>query len=108
MVLWVLMDAGPRSLRQLSDELGLEQSTVNRQVNAAMTRGLLERVKIESQAARLIQPTSAGVEAYLEDREMRTEFLTTVLAELEPGEAGLLRELQALNDAYDRVLGKPE
>ncbi|NED61636.1 MarR family transcriptional regulator, partial [Streptomyces sp. SID10244] len=34
-ILWVLSDGRPRTLRELSEELDLEQSTVNRQVNAA-------------------------------------------------------------------------
>lgn len=46
-LLWLLSDGRARTLRQISDELGLEQSTVNRQVNGAIRTGLLVRQRQE-------------------------------------------------------------
>lgn len=45
-LLWLFTDGRPRSLRQIAADLGLEQSTVNRQVNAAMKAGLLVRDRV--------------------------------------------------------------
>lgn len=42
-LLWLLRDGESRTLRQFADQLSLEQSTVNRQVNAAVQSGLLVR-----------------------------------------------------------------
>ncbi|GAB3581188.1 MarR family winged helix-turn-helix transcriptional regulator [Calidifontibacter terrae] len=42
-LLWLLSDGRGRSLREIAEELNLEQSTVNRQVNAALKTGLVGR-----------------------------------------------------------------
>ena len=49
-ILWRLWE-GPRTLRELSVELELEQSTVNRQVNAAIKHGYIERFAVEGSAS---------------------------------------------------------
>ena len=59
-LLWVLDDGEPRTLRQLAADLDLEQSTVNRQVNAAIAAGWLERFEVEGSASRLVRPTTPG------------------------------------------------
>ena len=38
-ILLLLVEEGPRSLRELADDLQLERSTMSRQVNAAIGRG---------------------------------------------------------------------
>ena len=43
-LIWLLVEDGPRTMREISEELGLEQSTVNRQVNSALKAGYLERI----------------------------------------------------------------
>ncbi|SKB04090.1 MarR family transcriptional regulator [Aeromicrobium choanae] len=50
-LLWMFSDGRPRTLREIADELGLEQSTVNRQANAALKAGLLERSREPGQSA---------------------------------------------------------
>ena len=42
-MLWMFSDGEPRTLKQIAEDLRLEQSTVNRQVNAAVAAGLLTR-----------------------------------------------------------------
>ena len=42
-LLWLLADGRARTLREIADELHLEQSTINRQVNAALNSGYVER-----------------------------------------------------------------
>ena len=42
-LLWLLADGRARTLREIAHELHLEQSTINRQVNAALNSGYVER-----------------------------------------------------------------
>jgi DNA-binding MarR family transcriptional regulator len=103
-LLWLLTEGPPRTLRELADELQLDQSTVNRQVNAAIKHGLVERYAVADSASRLLRPTEAGRAAYLHDGGLRAEVYNSVLAELgaERAEA-LVVELREFNDALDRA-----
>ena len=40
-LLWLFTDLRPRTLKQIAEDLALEQSTANRQVNAALSAGIL-------------------------------------------------------------------
>lgn len=104
-LLWLLNDGEPRTLRQISDELELEQSTVNRQVNAAINHGYVERFEVTGSASRPVRPTAAGESAFQHDAGLRVQVLSRVLAEIGPEHASALHtELQAFNDAYDRLM----
>lgn len=106
-ILWTLSDGTPRTLRELSDELDLEQSTVNRQVNAAIKLGFLERFDVEGELSRRLRPTAAGIAAFEHDGKMRAEQLKQVFADLAPGTPdALLHEMRAFNDAYDRTVAR--
>jgi DNA-binding MarR family transcriptional regulator len=108
-ILWTLADGHPRTLRTLSEELELDQSTVNRQVNAAIKHGYLERFEVAGQVSRLIRPTPAGVEAFEHDGRLRAERLIQVFSDLAPGTPeSLLREMRAFNDAYERTTARPD
>ncbi|MCH5644785.1 MarR family winged helix-turn-helix transcriptional regulator [Gordonia sp. ABSL49_1] len=108
-ILWLLSDGRPRTLRQLTVDLDLEQSTVNRQVNAAIKHGYLERFDVEGSPSRRIRPTTRGHEAFIHDGTLRAGRLEQVFADLAPGTPeSLLRELRAYNDAYDRVLHRQD
>ena len=63
-LLWLLSDGRERTLKEISDELALEQSTVNRQVGAAEARGHLSRHRADGAPAQLIARTPAGEEAF--------------------------------------------
>ncbi|MFD6178715.1 MULTISPECIES: MarR family winged helix-turn-helix transcriptional regulator [unclassified Isoptericola] len=63
-LLWLLSDGRPRTLREIADALRLEQSTVNRQVNAALAAGYLRRFTEAGRPARLIEPTAEGLDAF--------------------------------------------
>lgn len=103
-ILWLVVEAGPQTQREISDALGLEQSTVNRQVTAAVKRGLVERIAGEGGASSLVRSTPAGEAAYLSDGRARVGFLTHALAELGTERAqALVAELKALNDAVARA-----
>lgn len=104
-ILLVLSDGRPRTLRELTDELELEQSTINRQVNAAIKHGYLERFEVEGSLSRLIQPTEHGRSTFTHDGMLRVGRLKQVFADLAPGTPeSLLAELRAFNEAYDRTL----
>lgn len=79
-LLWLLADERPRTMREISEALSLEQSTVNRQVNAALEHGLVHRSTEPGQAARLVTATSAGRDA-------------------------LERDIDAVMGVFDRALG---
>ena len=103
-LLWLLTEGPPRTLRELAEELQLDQSTVNRQVNAAINHGLVERYAVADSASRLVRPTDAGRAAYLHDGKLRAEVYTSVLDELGAERAGaLVAELREFNDALDRA-----
>lgn len=100
-ILLVLVEEGPRSLRELADELQLEQSTISRQVGAAVGHGLVERY---GDAPRLVRATNAGREAYLHDGRLRGAVWGRAIAELgEERGADLVAGLRELNDALDRA-----
>jgi DNA-binding MarR family transcriptional regulator len=100
-ILLVLVEEGPRSLRELADELQLEQSTISRQVSAAVTHGLVERY---GGSPRLVRATRAGREAYLHDGRLRGEVWSRAVAELGPDRgADLVASLHELNEALDRA-----
>lgn len=61
-LLWLLNDNEPRTLRRIGDELRLEQSTVNRQVNAALQAGIVRRTRQPGDAAYLIASTPEGTD----------------------------------------------
>lgn len=104
-ILWVLDDGEPRTLRQLAADLDLEQSTVNRQVNAALDAGWLERFDVAGSASKLVRPTAAGAEAYAHDGHIRAGAIKAALDALGPERAAsAIDGLRALNDAWDDVL----
>jgi DNA-binding MarR family transcriptional regulator len=103
-LLWLLTEGSPRTLRDLSDELQLDQSTVNRQVNAAINHGLVERYAVAGSASRLLRPTDAGRAAYVHDAALRAEVYNRVLDELGAARSdALVAELRELNDGLDRA-----
>lgn len=103
-ILWVLSDGRPRTLRELTVDLQLEQSTVNRQVNAAIKHGYVERFEVEDSLSKMIRPTESGRAAFRRDGLLRAERLEQVFADLAPGSPqALLDELRAFNDAYERT-----
>ena len=103
-LLWLLTEGPPRTLRELADELQLEQSTVSRQVNAAIGHGLVERYAVPGSPSRLLRPTEAGRAAYVRDGALRAEVYNAVLDELGPERAeALVAELRELNDGLDRA-----
>lgn len=92
-LLWLLSAEGPRTMREIADALVLEQSTVNRQVNAALKEGLVERIDHASASgdeavsrARAIRATDAGEAALARDLGAGMEIFGVALDALPAGE----------------------
>lgn len=66
-LLWLFTDGRPRTLKEIAVELRLEQSTVNRQVNAAMSSGLLVRRRRPGGAAYEFDRTADGRRVFEQD-----------------------------------------
>lgn len=104
-ILWYVVEHGPHTLRALAHHLQLEQSTINRQVNAAIDRGLAERYTDPGSVAMLIRATRAGEAAYRHDAKVRGDGLRAIVDSLgERRAADLAEGLAALNDAIDRAV----
>jgi|SRR6478752_978603 len=102
-LLWVLSDGEPRTLREIADELDLELSTINRQVNAAVRAGLLERFSVPDSPSRPVRTTAEGRRLYEHDSAIHADLYRSVLAEMGADAARELTSgLRAFNDAYER------
>lgn len=84
-LLWLLADERSRTLREIADDLGLEQSTVNRQVNAALGAGLLERTRRPEGSAYEFIRTAHGKQTFDEVSSVSMGAYAAALHEL--GEA---------------------
>ncbi|ONH62515.1 MarR family transcriptional regulator [Frankia sp. CcI49] len=103
-ILWALAETGPLSMRELEEMLQLEQSTVSRQVKAAIGRGLLEFLPAPGTRRRLLRATPDGERVYAHEGALRAEVFKKALAEFGPDRVrALAAELGALNDAVDRL-----
>lgn len=103
-ILWRLSRGGPRTMRELADELGLEQSTVHRQVHAAIAGEWVERYDEAGRAGMLLRPTPAGAAAFEHDGRARSEAVRAALAAMGPDRTRALTELLGeFNDALDSL-----
>ncbi|CAM3872361.1 hypothetical protein GCM10009551_098060 [Nocardiopsis tropica] len=106
LVLLLLDCNGPQTLKEIATAMELEQSTVNRQVNRAIDRGLLESVTAEA-GPRLIRATPAGDEAFQRDREVKLRGIASILGDLDPEHReSLISSLVALNAALESRSGR--
>ncbi|MBD3914848.1 MarR family winged helix-turn-helix transcriptional regulator [Nocardioides hwasunensis] len=104
-ILWLVVEHGPHTLRGLAEHLQLEQSTINRQVHAAVGRGWIERYDHRDSPAMLVRATEAGQEAYRRESQARAEGLREVVSTLgERAVAELAGGLARFNDAVDEAI----
>jgi len=101
-ILWLFTDGRPRTLRDIADELHLEQSTVNRQVNTAVAEGLLERSAQKRGAAFMFTSTPAGRDAFERDVAISLGAYEAALATMGPERAA---RLLALMDEFLAAYG---
>lgn len=103
-LLWLLSDGRPRTQRDISTELNLEQSTVNRQVNAALRAGHVERDAAESGPAVLVA-TREGRRRYDADVEALMQLLDAALQGLGDDRDRFLVLLATFVEAYRDAAG---
>jgi DNA-binding MarR family transcriptional regulator len=104
-LLWLLSDGRARTQRDIATELNLEQSTVNRQVNAALRAGHLERVGAESGPA-MLSATTEGRRRYEADVEALLDVMGTALGALGPDRQKFLESLATFVVAYREALAE--
>ena len=98
---WLLSDGVPRTMRAISEELLLEQSTVNRQVNAALAAGYLRRVELPGESARGLELTDSGLAGYSEDVTRTLTLYEEATAAVPPDRLAAFVELfEAFVDGY--------
>ncbi|WP_229051582.1 MarR family winged helix-turn-helix transcriptional regulator [Aeromicrobium sp. Leaf350] len=104
-LLWLLSDGVPRTMREVADALGLEQSTVNRQVNAALDLGLLARADPDEHHARPLVVTEAGQSLFSRSFDRHMGYVERALAAVpDVRRAAFLDDLVAFVDAYEGAI----
>lgn len=101
-LMWLFSDHVPRTLREVSEVLGLEQSTVNRQVNAALADGLLRRFREEGRSVYLLEATEDGLARFGRDLDRHLGLLDHALSALpEASRKDFPALLATFVEAYD-------
>lgn len=105
-LLWLLEDEQPRTLREIAEALQLEQSTVNRQVNAALAAGLLTRSRSEDGSAYRVKASATGREKFRTDVDRHMALQASALGDIPDDEREtFLRHLAAYVDALNAAVG---
>lgn len=103
-ILWMFADERPRTLKEIADELRLEQSTVNRQINAAMAAGLLQRSRRPGSVAHEISRTEKGAEVFEDDVAKSLAAFTAGLDALGDRVDDFLADFTRFVAAYDTAV----
>jgi DNA-binding MarR family transcriptional regulator len=105
LLLSILTDRGATSVNVLADRLGLNASTITRQVDAMARDGLVSRVKHPTDGrVTLVVATDRGARDFAADRSARHTFFTTVTAAWPPADrVALAALLTRLNEDIDAV-----
>ena len=103
------LELGPMTLRQLSEAFRLDPSTVNRQVNALLRSGLVEKVPDPSGAvARVLRPTPRGLDLLRRDRAVLQQQVGRVVEDWDRHDVDELhRLLEKLNTSIESLEGRP-
>ncbi|WP_437583642.1 MarR family winged helix-turn-helix transcriptional regulator [Paramicrobacterium sp. CJ85] len=104
-ILWLFSDRHPRTLADVASALHLEQSTVNRQVNAVAAAGLLVRERSEEGRPYLYSPTEEGIVVFERAVAVSVGAYDAALAALGPDDAdSFISALERFVDAYSRSI----
>lgn len=103
------LEQGAMNLKQLSEAFRLDPSTVNRQVNALLRAGLLEKVPDPDGAvARVLRPTAHGLDLLRRDRATVQQQVARVVEGWDRHDvAELHRLLEKLNTSIESLEGRP-
>jgi DNA-binding MarR family transcriptional regulator len=103
-LIWLLVEEGPRTMKEISEQLGLEQSTVNRQVNAALKAGYLKRVEAAGRGAGTLTPTDDGLDLFAGDMHFFMAVLQEGLSVVPGAEAQrFMKNLLTFSAAYQEA-----
>lgn len=104
-LLWLLRDGEPRTLRQIAEELDLEQSTVNRQVHAALDEGVVVRFRREGSATYLVDIADEGRERFRADLAQQLRIHELALDAIAPDDRNdFLEHLATYVDALGEAV----
>lgn len=103
-ILWMFADDQPRTLKEIAAELSLEQSTVNRQINAAMAEGLLQRSRRPGSPAHEISRTEKGTQVFEDDVAKSLMAFTSGLDALGDRVDDFLADFTRFVEAYDSAV----
>ncbi|WP_310962004.1 MarR family winged helix-turn-helix transcriptional regulator [Nocardioides terrisoli] len=103
------LEHGPLTLAQLAEAFSLDVSTVNRQMAALRTAGLVERVADpEGGAALLLRPTREGLRRLRSDRRAARAGIEKVLADWDDADVAALTDLlRRFNTSIEALEGRP-
>lgn len=102
-LLWLLADGRARTLREIADELRLEQSTINRQVNAALNSGYVTRRRRAGGNAHEFERTKEGRRVFEADTARSLSAYAAALQKMKPRDSELFLALaQEFLDNYRR------
>lgn len=103
------LELGPMNLKQLSEAFRLDPSTVNRQVNALLRAGLLEKAPDPGGAvARVLRPTAHGLDLLHRDRAILQQQVARVVEDWDRSDLDDLRRLlEKLNSSIESLEGRP-
>ncbi|MFT4299182.1 MAG: MarR family winged helix-turn-helix transcriptional regulator [Aeromicrobium sp.] len=106
-LMWLVMQDRTLTLRDVAEHLGLEQSTVNRQVNAAIKAGLLHRYRESRGSAYSLAATDQGAELFREDLTWQLGLLDSALQDLPAAEREAFPDTFArFIEAYENALSQ--
>ena len=103
------LELEPMTLKQLAEAFRLDASTVNRQVNALLREGLVERTPDPSgSVAKLLRPTEQGLELLGRDRAVVRDQIARVVDGWSARDLDDLRRLlRKLNTSIEELEGRP-
>jgi DNA-binding MarR family transcriptional regulator len=107
-ILCELEQAGPKRPSDIARALGLEKSTLSRQVAALVSAGLVERVSDPNDGrARILALTTAGQAAVRRTRRRRSDFISRALDSWTPERIGAFAALlESFNEAISAELAR--
>lgn len=104
-----MLVTGPISIGELSEALGLDPSTLNRQTAAMLRAGLVERIPDpDGGIARKFHVTPEGERRLDAEREASVQALSKVFRDWSPDEiAAFAESLKRYNTDIERLSGHP-
>lgn len=102
-LLWLLRESGPQTLSQIGAALGLERSTVNRQVNAAAAAGLLIKERVPGSSALRVSVSGDGLAAFERGARAAVTSIGEVLSDIGASDA---QQLIALTERFVAALSR--